>query len=1667
MRCIKKFIATILTFAMSLSMMTITPVSAANDKLTFEKNKNYSFLVEDKMTTVHPIKSGDWQTPIKADGKYVNSEDGYKVSENDIFTFEQGQGDTYYIHSEKFNSYWRSEPTSAGATGVYLTDKNENESEFSFEKSSDEKGYIKDFYGKYISLDDSNVLVRVDSIEDATEFTFVSNAVITDFSLYIEHQASGKYIRFDGTANNPVLVDGVADESGNISDDMRFEERINTNDGVINFKSKKFDLCFNSGKDGGKKVTEQIGDKQTGWESIKYQSNGDGTISFRETFGTNKLITVTNGEMVSTDLTEPTANEKFIIHTELPTEAVANVKVSDVNDTSATVTWDKLTNAIYSGFKVVATPTSVGTGKDSVTKETADNKVTLTGLTKGTEYTIKVLTVKGTAPQSASKEVNTTTKNGPRPVVKDANMKAKQDGNNIEVSWNAIKDVTNYDVYRAESAFAQYTKIGETNKTSFVDTNINSDKYKNYYKIIASNENGESDLSDEYTSLETTKFGKNMIFIAPTDNIDAINNVVQEIFKKQNNSEAAQFNSGHYAIYYKPGDYTGTACIPVGFYTHIGGLGKTPYDVKLNNIEVPAYLDYTRESAEGRDYWNDGSGTWRNATCNFWRSAENLSVVGTGEASVAEEVTDGRSLNNKKEYFNWAVAQAAPLRRVYSTRKTSYDWSYGWNSGGYTADCYFANDAGSASQQQYFTRNSVIKGDATGTLLNNFNIGVESESLPNASNATTLLTGNGFTNWNLAKSGTPGVITNITNTPESKEKPFLFLDDNGEYQIFVPSLRKNTKGISWSDTSMGEGEVVSLDKFYIAHEGDTAAKINKQLKDGKNIFFTPGQYDADEVIKVNNENTIVLGTGMATIVADNAEAAIEVADVDGVTVSGLVFDAGTKAKSKYLLKVGDKKTNTRHNDNPTLLQDLFFRVGGTTDKPTTAENALVINSNDVLNDHFWIWRADHGAGVDWENTRSDYGMIVNGDHVHMYALLDEHFNKNDVLWNGEYGATYFLQNEKCYDPISQEAWMSHDGLVNGYSAYKVSNKVKHHYAVGLGIYNVFINTGENRDSKDVQIQLDNPIEVPNAEDVIIENACTQTFAKDDGVLQKFNYIINNVGESVSSGIDKNTGIQGEGWSRKHILNYKNGVCNRGTVQNPVQENGLNPYNEEGDVDIDELIKAYEACDDKLNKSNIYTKDTFDPYKEIMDEIEPIYNNFKNDEDNGKYTPHRLTQKEVSEKAKQIKDTYAALVIADADYTKLEKAYGEANIIRKSTDYTSQFYTKSSTKDFDDAYSKAKALMDDYENNNLLKATEQDTVDNATKALNKAMDALTIAGADTTVLEKALEKANKIIKSDNYKKDKYVPVTKEFFDYCYNLGNELYKDKDKLDKRSQSLIESRASLILNGIQQLELMPASTGNLEDLIKFAENNIRDGEYFQNEYYINVAKFLDYLNKARMVIRDANINDQSEIDQTYQDLYDAINSLKLKPADYERLNALRQQALDIVAGDDYVNDRYTAVTLAFFNNEHSIAQVFSNDYMIPDQKQVDDEADKLDYAIKQLRLKDTTQPTDPVDPSNPGKDDGKKDDGKKDDQTQPSDKTDDKKDETNPSDTSSKEDNSDKNDQADNGTQTGHKSEAKSSKSQTSKKVRTGDDQQIMGYIVLAGLAVVCLAVLRKKHA
>jgi hypothetical protein len=171
-----------------------------------------------------------------------------------------------------------------------------------------------------------------------------------------------------------------------------------------------------------------------------------------------------------------------------------------------------------------------------------------------------------------------------------------------------------------------------------------------------------------------------------------------------------------------------------------------------------------------------------------------------------------------------------------------------------------------------------------------------------------------------------------------------------------------------------------------------------------------------------------------------------------------------------------------------------------------AETTVTINSNYVIGDHFWLWRADHGVGTEWMNGQNKHGLVVNGDHVTIYGLFNEHFQGYQTLWNGEHGSTYFYQSEIPYHPPSIEVW--DDNGKPGYASYKVADNVQNHEAYGLGIYSFF--SGELTVSNNVR--LENAMEVPNHSGIRIQHISTLA-----GINGGINHSINGLGPSTEVG----------------------------------------------------------------------------------------------------------------------------------------------------------------------------------------------------------------------------------------------------------------------------------------------------------------------------------------------------------------------------------------------------------------------------------------------------------------------------------------------------------------------------------------------------------------------
>lgn len=522
----------------------------------------------------------------------------------------------------------------------------------------------------------------------------------------------------------------------------------------------------------------------------------------------------------------------------------------------------------------------------------------------------------------------------------------------------------------------------------------------------------------------TPDFGPNVKIFDDSTPADEINAYLRGI------STNEQFSNARYAVFFKPGTYgsakggndpstaTGIINSQVGYYTSIQGLGASPDDVSIN----------------GALHVNPSPGGMPSALTNFWRSLGNLSINPIqqpvpGDSNVSQQV-------EKAHTMRWNVSQASPLRRVHIKGNLDLNGvtgSYAFGSELVNSKIDGTVDVGDgateASMAQWYTRDSRI-GGASGDSANLVFSGVQGAP-PTAFD--------------------PGGRTSLASTPVSREAPFLYLDGD-KYEVFVPDAGHNTSGIRWS-TSSRYGRQIPIKDFFIAKPRDSAAVINAALATGKNLILTPGVYDLDAPIRVTRKNTVVMGLGYASLAPVKGTAAIEVGDVAGVSVSGLTVDAGA-VHSDVLVKVGTSRGHAGDPRNPTSLSDVFVRVGGP--RAGSATTSLEINSDHVVVDGIWLWRGDHGTGILWNENKADHGLVVNGDDVTALGLFVEHYQKHQVVWNGERGRTLFYQSEYPYDVPSQQAWMN--GTKNGYASYVVSPRVQTHQATGLAVYAFFRQT---------------------------------------------------------------------------------------------------------------------------------------------------------------------------------------------------------------------------------------------------------------------------------------------------------------------------------------------------------------------------------------------------------------------------------------------------------------------------------------------------------------------------------------------------------------------------------------------------------------------------------
>ncbi len=556
------------------------------------------------------------------------------------------------------------------------------------------------------------------------------------------------------------------------------------------------------------------------------------------------------------------------------------------------------------------------------------------------------------------------------------------------------------------------------------------------------------------------------------------------------------FVDERYVILFKPGTYKGFD-VEVGYYSQLLGLGAKADDVLFTDCNYGPYVPATR-----KNQWIPAEGPWRRPGLSldtFWRAAENFKT----------EARNG---------MLWAVSQAAPLRRVHIAKNNTESGGDNDNSGnlllhdagamasgGHVANAFIEGSVSLGSQQQFCFRSV--------SFANKFpkeNLGawsfmfVDCENAPDARDGVTSKPFNGNHN--------PSATLEIPLV--TVEKPFIVLNDDGKYDLHVPAPRirtpENNKALGSSLEGSDNDSIRPFEKVKVAKatksnpfsskrvpDYDVARKINAALKEGKDVVLTPGMFYLTEPIEICAENQVILGLGLATLVApkDGRPCIIVPPCMEGVRIAGIMLEANVLNKTDPDMEscfiqwgeVGNAGEDPGKPENPGCLSDVFARVGGSNLDRTVSTNVMVrIDSGHVYGDNLWLWRADHVKlaegeppnipGLDFHQVLigecpCETGIVVNGNDVTIHGLAVEHTTENNTIWNGERGKVMFYQNELPYDV---DASFGEKGFVG----YKVADHVKSHLAKSIGVYSNF---------RDYEVPVATGITHPETEGVTIIN----------------------------------------------------------------------------------------------------------------------------------------------------------------------------------------------------------------------------------------------------------------------------------------------------------------------------------------------------------------------------------------------------------------------------------------------------------------------------------------------------------------------------------------------------------------------------------------------------
>lgn len=553
--------------------------------------------------------------------------------------------------------------------------------------------------------------------------------------------------------------------------------------------------------------------------------------------------------------------------------------------------------------------------------------------------------------------------------------------------------------------------------------------------------------------------------IRETDDMDSVLAALKKTEDGWNDEYEAwssdhHFSNRRHALLFAPGTYTDLSW-QVGYYVQVAGLGTSPDNVEFRNCgpHVPAVNHHIHEGGTCLD--------------TFWRSGENFLVSETN--------------------MTWAVSQAAPLRRVHVAKDLYLYDGPAYASGGHLANAQVDGKLRFGGQQQWMSRNvrlgEGIQGGAWSLVFTGCTGNVPEPSPGNETSPS---------------------ISILETPPVRIEKPYIALQDNGvKFDLRVPQSTRD-KGKTTGPLFDGSmDDVRDFSRVYVAIAGTDAKSetVQAALDQGKDVVFAPGIHNLTKTLEIRHANQVILGLGLATIVAPtDGTPCIHVApETPGVRIGGVTLEASTRTecddngdkRESSLLEWGDANVKDAGDpSNPGAMFDVFCRVGGATkgNRSDIFVDAMMrIHSGNVVGDNLWLWRADHAELNDSETTanyphisplyhqseenefRVETGIEVGGDDVTMFGLAVEHANGHQTVWSGERGAVYFYQCELPYG-VKQSSFGD-----KGFTGYLVTDGVENHTLLGAGVYSNFRNE---------EVKVATAIQHPNATNIQCINPFT-------------------------------------------------------------------------------------------------------------------------------------------------------------------------------------------------------------------------------------------------------------------------------------------------------------------------------------------------------------------------------------------------------------------------------------------------------------------------------------------------------------------------------------------------------------------------------------------------